>query len=119
MPANFRSAYLVQGQALGTVSTTITLTADGQVLQPADLAQVNLESDDTTAANRTFTILDSSLDGQVLNFIFTSGTSTTAQLADSGNCALSAAWEPTQYDSLTLMWNARTSKWVEIARVDN
>lgn len=118
---NFRSGLVLQGAPLGLVSQTVLLTADNQVVNPSALqvSMINLESDNTTAANRTFTLVNGALDGQGLQLVFTSGSSTTAQLADSGNCVLSAAWEPTQYDALQLVWNARTTKWVEVARADN
>ncbi len=117
---NFRGGLLSQGQPLGNVSQTMTLTADNQVINPSGYwSMINLESDSTTASQRTFTILGSTLDGQALILMFTSGSSTTAELADSGNCLLSAAWTPTQGDVLTLVWNSRLAKWVETARVDN
>lgn len=116
---NFRSGFLVRGEGLGTTSQTITLIADNQVINPAGQAMINLESDNTTATNRTFTILGSTLEGQVLTFVFTSGSSTAADLQDTGNVLLTAAWQPTQGQSLTLIWNARLSKWVELARALN
>ena len=122
---NFRGGFLNQGQALGAISQTVLLTADNTVVNPAALAcqMINLESDNTTAANRTFTLTAGSgaglLDGQLLYLVFTSGSSTAAQLADSGNVILSAAWEPTLGDTLTLIYNARVAVWVELCRADN
>lgn len=113
---NFRPGYLAQGAPLGALPTYVMLTADNQVVNVQNVAYLGLSSDNTTASNRTFTITDSTLQGQELTIVFESGSSTTCQLADSGNVALSAAWEPTQYDALTLMWDDFTSKWVEKSR---
>lgn len=113
---NFRPGYLSQGAPLGALPTYVMLSADNQVVNTQNVAYLGLSSDNTTASNRTFTLTDSTLQGQELTIVFESGSSTTAQLADSGNVALSSAWEPSQYDSLTLMWDDFTSKWVEKAR---
>lgn len=119
--ANFRDGNLVTGQPLGLTSITQTLTADNTVINPNSplVSMINLESDNTTATNRTFTLINGQIDGQGLQLVFTSGSSTTADLQDTGNVVLSAAWQPTQYDSLSLVWSARVSKWVEVARADN
>lgn len=113
---NFRPGYLNQGSPLGTLRTNVMLTADNQVVNTDSVAYLALSSDNTTAANRTFVLTSSTLEGQVLTIVFESGSSTTAQLADSGNCALNGAWEPLQYHSLMLMWDHIAAKWVEIGR---
>jgi hypothetical protein len=117
---NFKSEYLVQGQALGQTSKVVSLTADNTVVNAysndSGYSMICMESDNTTAANRTFTLLDGRIDGHQLMLLFTSGSSTTCQLANSGNVVLTAAWEPLQDESLTLVWSARRSKWEEVAR---
>lgn len=113
---NFRPGYLEQGSPLGNLRTSVMLSADDQVINTQNVAYLALQSDNTTAGNRTFTLTSSTLDGQMLYIVFESGSSTSCQLADSGNVALSAAWEPTQYDALTLMWDNTATKWVEVAR---
>lgn len=114
--ANFRPGYLEQGSPLGNLRTSVMLSADDTVINTSGVSYLSLQSDNTTAANRTFTLTSSTLEGQMLYLVFESGSSYTCQLADSGNVALSAAWEPLQYDSLTLMWDHTASKWVEVAR---
>lgn len=113
---NFRPGYLEQGSPVGMLPTYVMLTADGQVVNTSNVAYLGLSSDNTTAANRTFVLTSSTLQGQQLVIVFESGSSTSCQLADSGNVALSAAWEPLQYDSLTLVWDDYAAKWVEVAR---
>lgn len=115
---NFHDGYMVVGQPLGALPQDVILTADNQaVLLSPKTALLRLQSDNTTAANRTFTITDGYLVGQELMCIFTSAGATTAQLQDAGNVALSAAWEPQADDTLTLVWSG--SKWLEKARSDN
>lgn len=114
--ANFRPGYLEQGSPLGNLRTNVMLSADNTVINTSGVSYLAISSDNTTAANRTFTLTDSTLEGQVLYLVFEAGSSYTCQLADSGNVKLSAAWEPLQYDSLTLMWDKVAAAWVEIAR---
>lgn len=118
---SFRSANILQGAPQGRISQTVTLTADNQVIDPSALgvSMINLESDNTTATNRTFTLINGQTEGQNLFIVFTSGSSTTADLQDTGNVKLSAAWQPTQDDSLMLVWNTRRTAWVEVTRADN
>lgn len=113
---NFRSGYLVQGQPLGSLPMYVTLTADNTVINVMGppVSVVYLQSDNTTPTLRTFTIVDSTIIGHVLNIVFESGASTSAQLVDGGNCALNGDWEPVQYQSITLQWDG--SAWVELNR---
>ncbi len=117
----FKSSNLVPGMALGQDPTNVMLTADNQYVQVAygRVGFLRLSSNDTTAASRTFTLSNGAVDGQVMCVHFVSAASTTAQLADSGNVKLSAAWEPTVDDTLTLMWDKLSAVWREVARVDN
>lgn len=103
--------------ALPLKSKTQTLIADNTAITLTDEQLLLLASDDTTAANRTFTLVASSIVGHQLTIIFTSGTSTTAQLADTGIQKLSAAWEPLQYDTLSLISDG--TNWIELGRADN
>lgn len=111
---NFRSGYLQQGSPLGASRKQVMLNADNLQIDLAGVAYLELSSDNTTAANRTFTLVQSQKIGHQVVIVFASGSSTTCQLADSGTVKLSAAWEPLQYDSLTLMWDG--SYWIEQAR---
>lgn len=116
--ANFHDGYMVVGEPLGALPQDVLLVADNTViiLSPKT-AFLRIQSDNTTAANRTFTIPNGWLVGQELLLAFVSAGATTAQLADSGNVSLSAAWEPTEDDTLTLVWSG--SKWLEKARSTN
>jgi len=98
-------------------SKTVILIADNTAVSVAEERLLLLASDDTTAANRTFTLTASSIVGHELTIIFTSGTSTTAQLADTGIQKLSAAWEPLQFDTLSLISDG--TNWIELGRADN
>lgn len=114
---NFRPGYLEQGSPLGMVNLDVMLIADNTAINVSNCSLLRLYSDDTTAGNRTFTITDGPRMGQMLVIAFMSGSSTAAQLADSGNVALSAAWEPTLDDTIVLCWQG--AKWVELARANN
>lgn len=117
---NFRSANLVTGSPVGAVDTTVTLTADNQFVMTQGLSLIRLYSDNTTAANRTFTIqsgYNSTVDpggNNLLTIVFEAGSSYTCQLANSGNVKLAAAWEPLQYQSLVLRWDG--TYWIEVGR---
>lgn len=100
-----------------TKVVTAVLSADDQAVAVGDGTTVDLSSDNTTAANRTFTLSNPVSSGQQVTLVFTSAGSTTAQLADSGNVRLSAAWEPLIADTLTL--KALGAVWYEVARADN
>lgn len=115
---NFHDGYLDQGQPLGMLPQDLILTADDTpiILSPKT-SLLRLQSDNTTAANRTFTITPGYVVGQELVIVFTSGGGTTAQLLDSGNVALSAAWTPILNGTLRLVWTG--SVWVETARSVN
>lgn len=112
--ANFRPGYLQQGSPLGASRKQVMLIADDTQVDVSGVAYLELSSDSTTAANRTFSLVQSQKVGHELMIVFVSGSSTACQLADSGTVKLSAAWEPTQYDSLSLMWNG--SFWIELGR---
>jgi hypothetical protein len=116
--SNFRDGYLDAGQPLGMLPQDVILVADDTslVLNPKT-SLLRLQSDNTTAANRTFTLQPGYVVGQELVIVFTSGASTTAQLLDAGNVALSAAWTPVLNGTLRLVWTG--SVWVETARSVN
>jgi hypothetical protein len=91
------------------------LDADDLVINPNKGTLCDISSDNATATNRTFTLLDGQHKGQsiVLNFI--SGSSYTCDLQSTGNVNLVEAWQPLQYECLELMWNG-TDTWLEVAR---
>lgn len=117
--ANYRDGYLEQGQALPALTQRVSLSADGQAVVVGVATMVEIYSDSTTATDRTFTISDGAMQGHRLTLVLASGSSTAAELADSGNCALSAAWQPTQYDTLVLVWSKELAKWLEVSRANN
>lgn len=111
---NYRDGYLQRGAPLGMVRKQVNLVADNTAIDVQGISMLYLTSDNTTASNRTFTLAASSQLGQELTLVFESGSSYTCQLADSGNCKLSAAWEPLQYDALKLFWDG--TYWIESSR---
>lgn len=117
---NFRSANLLSGSPLGAVDATVSLTADNQFVMTQGLSLIRLQSNDTTATNRTFTLesgLNPTMDpggNNLLTLIFESGSSNTCQLVNTGNVKLSADWTPVQYQSLVLRWDG--FYWIEVSR---
>ena len=111
---NYLNGNLRQGEAMPKVHSAILLSADGQVLSPGKSTLVSISSDNVTATNRTFTILDGSFKGQELHLNFISGSSYTCDLQSAGNVSLIAAWQPLQYQVLSLMWDG--TLWVECSR---
>ena len=101
----------------GMTSSAVTLTADNTAVATLGVSLLLLGSDDTTAANRTFTLTASPVIGHTLLIVFTTGTSTTAQLADTSIQKLSAAWEPIQYGTLLLVSDG--TNWIEVTRAAN
>lgn len=115
---NFRDGYLKVGQPLGMIPQDVLLVADDtSVILTPETALLRLQSDNTTASNRTFTLQPGYVVGQELVLVFISAGATTAQLLDAGTVALSAAWTPTLNDTLRLVWTGTV--WVETARSDN
>lgn len=111
---NFRPGYLQQGAPLGATRKQVMLVADNTQIDVSGYSYLELSSDNTTASNRTFTMVQSALVGQMLEIVFVSGGSTTAQLVNSGTVKLAEDWTPVQYSSLTLFWDG--SYWIEMCR---
>ena len=100
-------------------SSTVSLTADNQVITPVR-SYINLSSNDATASNRTF-VLAKGNSGIILTIVW-SGTNAGELVDDSaqsggGNHRLNGTWTPTQYDTLTLISNG--TDWHEITRSAN
>lgn len=102
---------------LAQTSLTVSLTADNTAVDPNGYTLLLISSDNTTATNRTFTLAANANVGAMLYCVFTSGASTTAELADTGIQKLSAAWTPVQYGTLTLISDG--TNWIELARSAN
>lgn len=115
----YRGKWVEVGRTMQSQLLSVSLTADNQVITPLGNTYVEITSDNTTASARTFTIAAGLYDGQRLCLVLVSGTSTTAELADSGTVKLSAAWTPLQDDSLTLVYSTSRTAWIELARSDN
>lgn len=96
----------------------VSLTADNQVVTVGLLKMIRLSSNDATPANRTFTLTAGSYVGQML--VLTWDDTNAGQLADNTatpTVRLSAAWEPTEDDTLTLIWDG--DEWMELCRSAN
>lgn len=116
--ANFRDGSLEQGQAMPAVTMTVLLTADNQAIDPGSATMLLVGSNSATATARTFTLAASTFGaGHELTLIFNTGSSTTAQLVDTGIQKLVGDWLPTQYGALRLKFDG--TNWVEVGRSQN
>lgn len=107
--------------ASANAAAAVTLTADNQVLNTTTNSYVRLQSDNATAANRTFVLTQGTFTGQWLTIEWV-GTLAGELVDDSaqngaGNHRLSATWTPTQYDTLSLLFNG--TDWIERGRSAN
>ncbi len=111
----------IRGRLELASKTTVSLTADNQVVTTTNVSYISLSSDNGTAGNRTFVLTQSTRAGHVLVLEWT-GTNAGELVDDSaqngaGTHRLTATWTPTQYDTLTLMSDG--TDWKEIARSTN
>lgn len=97
---------------------TVNLTADDQVVTPTT-SLIVLSSDDSTPANRTFTIADGG-GGQILRLVFDDAVDR-AELLTGAKMRLAGgvSWTPDNYDSLHLVWTTGGQGWVELSRSAN
>jgi hypothetical protein len=95
-------------------STTVNLTADGQAVTVGNASFLVLSSNNATATSRTFTLSNGLQNGQILVILLTLNS---AELVDSGNCALASTFAMSVNDTITLIWNG--SSWYETARSVN
>lgn len=98
----------------------VSLIADNQVVNPEGVGHIALSSDNVTAGNRTM-VLKSGAAGQrlLLEWLGTNAGELIddSALSDVGNVRLSADWTPTQYDTLSLVFNG--TDWLEVSRSTN
>ncbi len=111
---NYHDGYLEQGQPIGLAAYDVLLIADNQAVDVSACRLLRLSSDNTTSTNRTFTLSGPANGYADLVICFMSGSSTTCELASSGNCKLNSTWSPTQFDSISLQWDG--TYWVETGR---
>lgn len=114
---NLRAGYRTQGAPTFETAGEVMLIADNANVSTRAITTLYVSSDNTTAANRTFTLTDGDAAGHRLTLIFVSAASTTCDLAETGNLQLAGAWQPAQWDTLSLYWNG--TYWIELARSNN
>jgi hypothetical protein len=100
--------------------STVSLTADDQVVPTTGLGYIALSSDSAVAADRTF-VLTAGESGQVLILEWVGANAgelvDDSANSDTGNVRLSATWTPTANDTILLIFNG--TDWVEICRSTN
>lgn len=114
--------YAVNTTGVVLAGGSATLTADDQTVDPSTLGgrgRIQLDSDSTTAADRTFLIGPGAEAGQLLIIVFVGTSSSTCELRDDqaitgGNIRLTADWTPSADGTLTLLYDG--ADWIEIGR---
>ena len=91
--------------------TTISLTADDQVITVGNSSALILNSNNSSATSRTFTLSNGLQNGQVLYVIVATNS---AEVKDPPNCHLNSNYQMTVGKTLTLFWYSPT--WYEIGR---
>ncbi len=115
--ANFRNGNLVQGQTLGSSSTTVMLSSNNQTVSPGSNQVIFLQSDSSSADSRRFNIQSSTISGQQISIVFESDYPLACELLYTpgvGNVRITSLWSPAQYDCITLAWDGQL--WVEVSR---
>lgn len=100
--------------AISTSSITANLTADNQLITVGDISVIKLNSNNATAANRTFTLSSGLVDGHILTIYQVAGA---AQLNDTGNVNIAGVFNLGLDDSIQLIWTG--TKWIQTARSNN
>lgn len=97
--------------------SAVPITADNTAVTVGGRSYIQITGN-STPENRTITLSDGVLTGHVLSIhCTTAGGVNGVELADSGNCRLSATWSATLDDTITLIWSG--SAWIELARSNN
>lgn len=95
-------------------STTVNLTADNQVITVGNFSNIKLNSNNATSANRTFTLSNGLVEGQMLVIYPVVGA---AQLLDAGNVNIAGNFNFGVEDVLHLVWIG--NKWLQVSRSNN
>ncbi len=97
---------------------SITITADNQAITVGNNSCIFLLSDNGTATNRTFTLSDGLVMGQILILInIDRDANDDIELVDNANTKLNGNWRPDKDNAIILMWNG--FDWVEISESQN
>lgn len=106
----------------GAMTVSVSVTADGQVINTTNVAMVRLTANSGTATDRTIVLTSGTYQGQELMLEAVS-TSNAWELVDDsavtggGAVRLNGTFSSTQYDLLTLRWS--DTNWLEKARSAN
>jgi len=93
-----------------------TVASDEQEVYIGTRTSLEIRSDSATATNRTFVLENGRFDGQPLTLIFTEFDTNRFEIVSAGNAVLSATWSPTTPGSLSLIWSASATSWIETGR---
>ncbi|MCO6465822.1 MAG: hypothetical protein J5I53_04320 [Bradyrhizobiaceae bacterium] len=119
--ATSTTATLQWSTLVNQVVTTVNVTADDQAITAAQMDGVTFLrlSSNGTAGNRTVTLANGATDGLRLVIRCVAGAGDGIELADGGNLALNAGATLNNQDTITLMWDATNTTWIELFRSDN
>lgn len=119
--ATTTTATLQWSSVVNRVVTTVAVTGDDQAITSAQMDGVTFLrlSSDGTPANRTVTLANGSTDGLRLVIRCVATGTNGIELVDASNLALNGNMQLQNQDTITLMWDATLSTWVELFRSDN
>lgn len=105
------------GGAVGIMSATVAITADNQLVNPGNFSYLSLQSNNATATNRTITIGDGLVTGQVLYIECSAGALEVQDNDVVSNANLGLNRSLGINDVLQLLWNGIS--WIEIRYSNN
>ena len=98
-------------------NSSITLTADNQSVNVGDESYLRIASDNATSTNRTITLTDGLVTGQILFIECTSNAMEVADNAATNNTNTTITHAMGSGDVIQLIWNG--TDWIEVSFANN
>ena len=119
--ATTTTATLQWANVVNQVVNTVNVTADDQGITAAQMDGMTFLrlSSNGTPGNRTVTLANGTVDGLRLVVRCVAGAGDGIELADGANLALNGGATLNDLDTVTLMWDATSTTWIELYRSNN
>jgi hypothetical protein len=109
--------HIYGGLSIGKCDS-VTISSDNQNITVENNSCIFLKSDNGTSTNRTFSLSDGLVMGQILVLInIDRDNNDDMELPDNVNTKLNGTWQPNRDDSIILMWNG--FDWIELSESQN
>jgi hypothetical protein len=97
---------------------SVTISSDNQNITVGNNSCIFLNSDNGTSTNRTFSLSDGLVMGQILVLVnIDRDNNDDMELLDNVNTKLNGTWQPNKDDTIILMWNG--FDWIELSESQN